>query len=205
MPIAKKRSTIPEGSFEAVLVMVIDAGTHPYNNQKEKTVEKRHWVYLVWEIPACLTSEGKPALKSRKYNLTISKKAKLREHIEGMLGSALSQKQFEIKNLLGTTALIQVQRVEGYEGPSITNVMKIPGDKQIKPFHELVGFDIDDSEIPESVSPWIRDMIEQSEEWQGERKIDGENGEVESQDEPHEETMPDFEIIPEKKTELEPF
>jgi hypothetical protein len=95
MPVAKAKTQVqlPEGIVEAVLVQVVDIGTH--TSERFKTKSRK--VVLVWEIPSFLTSEDTPILISKIYTLSISAKAALKRHVESLLGTSLKEKEFELK------------------------------------------------------------------------------------------------------------
>ena len=156
---------------------------------------------MTWEIPSCLNSDGEPVTISKFYTLSISQKAALRRDIENMLNTKLKEKHLELKDLLGTPALLQLTKSEngGKERTLITAVMQLPNKKKITPFHDLISFDITDKSIPSGVADWIKEYIYKSEEW-----TSGSDGERDSEDDEYPIEEPEEER-PVEETVQEPF
>lgn len=100
----------PSGAHPAVLIGLIDLGTHTriYNGQ---ATEARK-LYLVWELTAEHDSKGNSFVIAQDYTWSLHKKAKLRALVEGWLGRTFSDgESYDLQQLLGRPCLVAV--VEG--------------------------------------------------------------------------------------------
>lgn len=101
--------TPPSGSHPAVLVALIDFGTHleEYQGKAKKT----HKVYLLWEMVESPVS-GQPSrnhVVGNRYTLSFAPSAKLREMIETWRGRKLADgESFDLKTILGRKCFVTV-------------------------------------------------------------------------------------------------
>ncbi len=104
----KSSDAIPAGSYEAVLVAIVDLGTHKENYQGN--VSERRKIYFCWE----LTRYGN-RLIANVYTLSFHKKAKLRALIEGWRNKEFEDgESFDMAKLLGKSCMVNVVHVNGY-------------------------------------------------------------------------------------------
>lgn len=90
----------PAGAHPAVLVGLIDLGTHTRTfNGDSKTARK---IMFIWELTAESNSKGENFVVAQDYTWSLNKKAKLRPLIEGYAGRALRDDEaFDFGTLLG--------------------------------------------------------------------------------------------------------
>lgn len=147
------------GSHPAVLVALIDLGTHEDEYQGQtRTVRK---VFLAWE----LVGEPKPGgggnfVVGRDYNLSFGQKAKLRETVEKWRGKAFSEgEDFDLSALLGKSCLVtlvhKTSQNSGKTYAKIDGVTALPkGMKAAPPTVGPVQWSVDSGgPIPDE--PWL--------------------------------------------------
>jgi hypothetical protein len=174
---------IPEDTYQGVCYMVVHLGTQ-HNEMFNTDTEK---VLIGWEVPDVrieLEREGKmldlPRAISQEYTLSLHEKAKLRHMLENWRGKAFTKEElagFDLKNLLGVNAMIQVlHKISEKSGNTyavVSNVSKLYKSMEKKSTeneHQYFSFE-DDMEIPGNIPEWIRDKIIASYEYQ--EMIDG--------------------------------
>ena len=94
----------PEGLHPAVCCDVVDMG------DVETEWGVRHKIDLRWQLDT-LTSEGKPHLVTRRFNLSLHEKSTLRPFLEAWRGKRFSAQElegFELERLLGVNCQLQV-------------------------------------------------------------------------------------------------
>ena len=178
---------IPAGSYEAVCYMVVDLGTHHSETFNKDT----HKILVGWEVPDCtiiVDRHGKPTemprVISRRYTLSLHKKAGLRKDLEAWRGKAFTAEDlqgFNVGKLIGAPCLLGiVHQVRGEENKTyadVAAVMAMPrrakGAAVLTPATETVLFSIPDGvdagfPIPETIPEWIGKIIKDSKEWRGE-------------------------------------
>lgn len=116
-PFALKASTSkaadipPQGSHQAVLVAIVDLGTHDEKEfgGGEKTRQVRQ-LFLAWELVAEPLPGGKGNhVVYERYNFSFNSKAKLRQMFEGWLARNFHEgEDFDPTKLLGKTCLVKV-------------------------------------------------------------------------------------------------
>ena len=143
MPIGKQKATAsgtsevpPAGNHPAVLVAMIDLGTHmeTFKDDKKGTSKDAlvHKLFLCWELVTEKMSGMKDVnhVIAREYNATFSPKSKFRLMIEGWRGKAFSNdEEFDPKKLLGQKCLISVKHKtsqQGNEYAQIDGVAPVP-------------------------------------------------------------------------------
>lgn len=167
---------IPEDLHLAVCYAIYDLGTQ-YSEKWEKSVHK---VLIVWEIPGCrgdFEKDGQrvslPRSISKRYRISLHKKADLRKDLESWRGRMFSEEElkgFDLKKLLGVPCQIQVlhSKVDDKTYSNISAITKAPSNTKIKPENPTVFFSFEEGgEIPEKAPQWIVDLIKASEEYKG--------------------------------------
>jgi len=175
---------IPEGTFEAVCYAVIDLGTH-YSDAFKKDAHK---VLVQWEVPDCriqIERDGKtldlPRAISKRYTMSLHKKAALRHDLEAWRGKAFTPEElagFDLAMIAGKACLLGIIHETGNDGKTyarVSSIMAMPRRKGAAPLtaeNPVVTFDIPEDSgpgfaIPLTLPDWIRETIEASKEYAG--------------------------------------
>lgn len=186
--IAKAESTstftpVPAGMHLARCYRVIDMGTQ---RSVYKGVEKQlRKVMVQFEVHSedsegnpLLTKNGEPMSISKNYTLSLAEKATLAIDLESWRGAAFTadeRKGFDLNNILGKWAMINVIKSLGNDGKEYTNIDSInPVPAQVKKaglpeYHnetKLFSIDNPDMVLFESFSDYLKQKIGESPEWQ---------------------------------------
>jgi len=167
---------IPEDLHLAICYGIWDLGTQ-FSERWEKSVHK---VLIVWEIPGCrgeFERDGKkvklPRAISKRYRLSLHKKADLRKDLESWRGKKFTDEElkgFDLKKLLGAPCQIQVlhNKVDDKVYANIAAITKAPTGTKLTPENPLKFFSFEDGpEVPEGTPQWIIDLIRHAEEYKG--------------------------------------
>jgi len=178
---------IPAGTHRAVCYAVVDLGTQ-YQESFDKHVHK---VLICWELPderIEVERDGKrvdmPRAISRKYTMSLHKKAALRHDLEAWRGRAFTDAElegFDLTKLLSAPCLLGVIHEQRKDGKgvyatisSIIAMPKVKGGKSEKiiPENELVAFEIEDGckpgfSIDAALPEWVVNIIQESAEYTG--------------------------------------
>jgi hypothetical protein len=178
---------IPEDLHLAVCYGIWDLGTQ-YSERWQKSVHK---VVIVWELPGCrgeFERDGNkvslPRTISKRYRVSLHKKADLRKDLESWRGKKFTEEElkgFDLKKLLAVPCQIQV--LHSKEGDkiysNISTITKAPGGTKIKPENPLVFFSFEEGlDIPKETPKWIVDLIQNAKEYKGEQHTEGEGEEI---------------------------
>ena len=162
---------MPAGTYQGVCYMCIDLGTQ--HNAMFNTDQPK--VIIGWEIQEIRLDDGRPRAISKEFTNSMHEKANLRQTLESWAGRELTQKEidgeFDMKNLLGANAMIQVIHRKSGKGntyATVNNVTKIyKGMQKLEPENEFQYFSFeDDMEIPANIPEWIVSKIQDSYEYQ---------------------------------------
>ena len=155
----------PAGSHPAVLVALIDLGTHEETFEDKvkgtsRTVDLRK-VLMAWELtaePIAGLKGGRNHVVSRDYNVTFSQKSGLRKMIEGWRGKSFAEGEgFDLGKLLGQKCMVTVKHGTSARGNTFAKFdgvapvpkgLAVPAPK-IKPF----AWSVDDGEFP--IPDWL--------------------------------------------------
>jgi hypothetical protein len=167
------RTPIPQDLHLAVCCATWDIGTQ-FSERYGKSIHK---VIIVWEIPGCRAEFEKEGVKrnvprtiSKRYTLSLHKKADLRKDLEAWRGRKFTEEElkgFDIKKLLGAPCQIQVlhNKVDDKIYANIAAITKAPAGTNIRPETPLKSFSFEEGgTIPDGTPDWIRTLIRQSEE-----------------------------------------
>lgn len=174
---------VPEaGNQEAILVAIIDLGTHE-NEYQGKAYDSRK-VQLVWELTTQEKSEKENHVIGREYTLSISEKSNLGKLITALTGKKFADgDEFDITKLLGMACFVNIVHGTSQKGNTYARVegaSSIPKDKSGKPRiavppakHKPVVWDMDAADsLPEHLDwlPFIigepaLEVIRRSKEW----------------------------------------
>jgi len=165
---------IPEDLHLAICYGIWDIGTQ-FSERWEKSVHK---VVIVWEIPGCRgVFDGKdlPRAISKRYRLSLHKKADLRKDLESWRGKKFTEEElkgFDLKKLLGAPCQIQVlhNKVDDKVYANIAAITKAPAGTKVISENDVKFFSFEDGkDIPEGTPQWITDLIKGSEEYKSEQ------------------------------------
>lgn len=169
---------VPEGVHHAVCYGVYDLGTH-INEMFGKAERK---VLICWEIPEeRIELEGKdgkmrnlPRGVSKKYTLSLGKKANLRKDLESWRNKAFTAEElagFDLEKLLKVNCMIQIvhQSKDDKVFANVNTVMPLyKGIAKKEPENSVKFFSFEDAEvaeIPEDTPEWTAKLIRESSEW----------------------------------------
>ena len=173
MPIAKEtsapRNPIDPGMHRGICYAVIDLGTQqPLPNSKFSTSPARK-VLLMFEFPderIDIERDGVivnlPRACSKEFTLSLHEKAGLRKFLVGWRGVQFTAEQlkgFDLKNVLGVNAMINViHNDRGYEEIiGCSPLMK--GMEKCKAENALTLYDIETRDIPRTIPAWVAKKI----------------------------------------------
>ena len=173
---------VAQGLHMAICYGVFDIGTHTETLQLKTGVKTKdiHKVILIWELPnERIEIDGKdlPRARSKKYNLSLHKKATLRQDMESWRSKAFVEDEiadFDFKTLLGIPC--QVNIVHEYNEKNdktyanIKTVVPAPMGTHLISENPHAFFSFEewpDKGIPVGTPDWIKERIMSSHEWLG--------------------------------------
>lgn len=166
---------VEPGTHHGVCYGVIDLGTH-FNEIFKNSSRK---ALLMWEIPALridVERDGQrmnmPRVVSKRYTLSLNKKANLRKELESWRGRPFTDEElagFDLGKLLGVNCMINVIH-EVRNGKTFANVAAVTplmrGLQKVEPETPKRYFSFDDhTEIPQDLPPWVIAIIQESDEY----------------------------------------
>jgi hypothetical protein len=117
----------PEGQFRAVCVDVVDKGLVETTWQGK--TRSQHKIRVVFQTEEQMP-DGKPAMASRSFTLSLGEKSALRPFLEAWRGRKFTGEElagFDVEKLIGAGAVIQI--VHEHKGDkvydNITSIMKL--------------------------------------------------------------------------------
>ena len=170
---------IPEDLHLAVCYGIWDIGT-----QFSERFGKSHKVIIAWELPHCRGDFEKDGVKknlpraiSKKYRLSLHKKADLRKDLESWRGRKFTDdelKGFDLKRLLAAPCQIQVlhNKVDDKTYANMAAITKAPPGTKVTPENPIKFFSFEETQpIPSGTPEWVVDLIRQSQEYKPEFEI----------------------------------
>ena len=174
---------VPEGTHTAVCYAVVDLGTHHSDLFKKDA----HKVLIMWEIPEErieVERDGKtvdmPRAISKRYTMSLHKKASLRHDLEAWRGKRFTDDElqgFDLKHIVGVPCLLGIVHATKGEKTyaDISSIMAMPrkkGEAAPKPENPTVAFEIPEDqngafEIPDDLPEWVQGVIMESKEYNG--------------------------------------
>lgn len=157
---------IPEGTYVATCVRLIDLGTQVSSFQGADKLQRK--VLAAWEVPDEMVEfdgETRPALIMQRYTASLSDKATLRKHLEAWRGRRFTDDElrgFDLKNVLGKPCQIQVLHSEsaGNTYANIAAIMALPKGLQAPAIHHpLIHFSLDEGEFSEGIFDGLSDKL----------------------------------------------
>jgi len=203
------REPHPAGVHDAVCYCIADIGTH--HEQTPWGAKDTRQVVVAWELPKLrieIEKDGKkldlPRAYSQTYTLNFGSLAKIRQHLELWRGTEFTKEElqgFDIKAVLGACCQLQlVHKTSETTGKKSARIATIipweAGRKKIKAENEHQWFSLDEgNDIPANIPKWIREKIENSQEWVAMGQAAGMNNADEPTKEVDEVPWPDEEEV----------
>jgi hypothetical protein len=160
----------PIGTHVATCIRLIDIGTHESEYQGKTSV--RNQVFVQWELPNTLMSDGRPFVVGKFYTNSLNEKANLRHDLEAWRGrpfTAQEEERFDLEAILGKACLVGVT-AKPSGGTRVGGVLALPkGTKVPPPQNDVFAFWIEewDQEKFDRLGKGIQAMIERSHERTG--------------------------------------
>lgn len=165
----------PEGNHVACCYAIIDLGTHEESYEGQPPKPKRK-IFIQWEIPDELRTDGTPFRIGKTYTLSSNEKATMRKDLESWRGAKFSEDDlgnFRLKNLIEKACMLNVVPSErdGKTYANIASIARMPkGVPAPKLSEHHLFFSLEDDEFDadmlERVGPRLREQIEASPEYQ---------------------------------------
>lgn len=131
----------PADNHVAVLVALIDLGTHEEEYQNEKYDARK--ALFCWELPSEHKSDGSSFVVSQDFNLTpkVSGRSKLRQMLQSWRGRPMDDgERLDLQSLLGKPCLLNIGHGKSAKGNTYAKIMGISplvkGMTAPKPFNE---------------------------------------------------------------------
>lgn len=191
-----KYSVPPAGLNPAVLVAIIDVGSHEKQGKNEKTGEAEYYtarsVFLAWELTDSKQDgyEDKNHFIGAEYTLSLGDRANLRKLIEEWRGRALGKDEgFKLATLLGRPCVLNVLHKQSQKGNAFAVVKGATNPRKtdvvppatVEPFAwEVAGNKVppQDEWLPYVWNPYVQKMthvvekITQCAEWKAANYLD---------------------------------
>jgi len=177
---------VPSGMHLARCYRIVDLGTQKTVWQGQEKFQRK--IMVQFEIHSeddqgnpLLTDKGDPLSISKNYTLSLNENATLSKDLESWRGSAFTadeRKGFDLNNLLGVWAMINVTKATGTDGKEYTNIstinsvpsnIKKAGLPQGHNDPKLFSIDKPDMNMFESFSDKLKAKIESSPEWKAKK------------------------------------
>ena len=163
---------VPAGQHLAVCYRLVDAGTRE-EQYKDNPPKKRHVLFVYWELPEVKMGDGRPFTISKKYTLTLNENGTLFKDLKTWRGKSFTQEElkgFDLLNILGVSALLEVEHSDEGKARVVSVFKPDGGAKKTDTENEQQAFDIDEYakgdpkmiEIFGSFPEWMQGMIEES-------------------------------------------
>jgi hypothetical protein len=130
----------PAGLFQAVCCDVVDLGLIKvtYSGQ----TREQYTIKVLWQSEE-MRDDGKPLLLVRRYNASLNEKSSLRRDLESLRGRPFTPEElagFDIENLLGVNAYLNVVHAERDGGKTYANVASVAPIKKGMPRMEVLDY-----------------------------------------------------------------
>jgi hypothetical protein len=153
---------VPEGQYIARCYSLVDLGTQQISWKGE--TKYRQKVEISWELldEEVKMKDGRPFVISKIYTASLNENGNLYADLNAWRGkkfTAAELEEFDLHNILGAYAQLQVIHEEGNNGKTYANVsalMAYKGEKP-KPVNENVAFDIEEPDV--AVFNGLRDYL----------------------------------------------
>lgn len=161
------------GTHTAVCFQVLDFGTQ--EDTYEGRTSSRPKVWLGFEVPSELKSDGEPFVIGREYTFSSSERSTFRKHLQAWRGKPFEDSDFgpngsfDVENLIGVGCLISVEHNANGRAV-ITSIMALPKGtpapeaKSGKSFLDLSSGELN-QELFDSLPEWMQERIAKSPEF----------------------------------------
>ena len=164
---------VPPGTHIARCYQVVDLGTQKTVWKGEE--KKQHKIFLGFELPDELMSDGRPFAVGNRYTLSLSEKANLRGVLEAWRGQPFTEEEangFDIEKLLGVPCMVNVvhNTTNGKTYANIAGIVKLPKNTKCPdPVNPPVKFSFENfsNEQFQALPEWLRKAIIQADEYSG--------------------------------------
>jgi hypothetical protein len=187
----KNKVIIPSGSYLAKCVGIIDLGTQETSYEgKTKLVHKVKFYFETLTKKAVFSTEKgeEPFMLTKMYTASFHEKAQLKKDLNSWLGIDVTTLEgFELSDLLGKTCLISVVHAQGKDGNTYANiatVMQVPEGMTVpEGTIPVKSFDLDtfDEKVFDTLYPWDKERIMNSQEMLGKETKTAPNKSVKSE------------------------
>lgn len=170
------------GTHPAVLVAIVDLGTHQDEDRVTHRKYSKRLIYLCWELEDTDAEKGGPRFYvGGDYTLSFGERAKLRGLLENWRGKKFDEgEEMDVSTLLGRPCFLQVTHKTTAKGRTVCQVVgasKLPAKvPPITPTHKPYLFEMDGAEeslpalpewLPYLYGRPLTDKIAESAEWSG--------------------------------------
>lgn len=185
-PPQPKRELTPAGNHLARVYQILHIGTVTSDFKDDDGNEKTiNTVRIGWELPNEMRKfkegqEERPMVISQDYTLSMNEKAKLRKLVEGIIGTALDEKEadsFDVTKLMGLPCMIQINHKTskaGNEYAFVASAATIPkGMKAPKAINapQLLDYDNWNQDLFNSLPDFIKEDISSSYQYRSKFKV----------------------------------
>jgi len=174
---------VPAGVHIGRCYSLIDLGTQKVDFQGD--IKNQHKILVRWELfgededgaPLTIDIDGqtRPMTISKRYTLSLSNKARLRQDLESWRGRSFTDEEakgFDVSKLLGAYCLVNVTHndTNGKTYSNVASLTPLPGamkHAKPEPVHANQIFDLDnpDMDLFGSFHEKLQDTIRESAEW----------------------------------------
>lgn len=178
-----ERILAPQGNHVARCYSMIHVGTIPTDYMGEQKMVNK--IRITWELPNekhVFNDEkgAEPFVVTKEYTLSMSEKATLRKDLESWRGKAFTEQEadfFDVTKLLGVPAMVNVIHKTSKSGNDyaiVSGVSPMPKGFECPPqINDTFEFNFTDKyELLPSLPQWLREKIEQSEEYKKKEGLD---------------------------------
>ena len=167
---------IPEGTHQMVCFGVVDEGTQ-YSKKWDK---ENYKIRIFWECPEERidiekdgVTKNLPRVISNDYTLSIHPKSRLHQDLVSWRGKQFTAEElegFDLSDLIGANCLIQIVHNQSNDKTyaniaSIARLMKNMDKKDPESVTFVYDIQRNGIDIPETVYPWVKEIIKQSPEY----------------------------------------
>jgi hypothetical protein len=111
----------PTGSHPAVLIGLIDLGTHGFVYQGERKEARK--LLFAWELTAEQNKQGENFVVAADFTWSLGKNANLRKFLEGWTGRGFANdEEFDIGSLLGKSCVVNLTEGQTAKGNKFIEV-----------------------------------------------------------------------------------
>lgn len=148
--------TPPVGAHPAVLVALIDLGTHNEEYAGQKSSKRK--IFFVWELPTEKRQDGSSHTIGKAMTLSFNEKAKMRQLLTSWRGKQFSKgENYNLSALLGKQAVVTVTHKEvGEKSYAEFNAIspKIKNMADVKATYPLTSWEVG-SQSPPPDHKWL--------------------------------------------------